>query len=164
MENIQNSLSRRHLLSLGASTTVISILINRMTTAQTVTPMWQKFNLPYIQLLFATIDQMKVEEFVAFFAEDGQFRFGNADTLFGKQAIRDAITEFFSSIQGLSHDITGVWKGEWDLGDVVSVEANVTYIRQDGQVVTLPATSTLRFKGNLIQDYRIFMDISPVFA
>ncbi|GAX38303.1 nuclear transport factor 2 family protein [Nodularia sp. NIES-3585] len=164
MENVKTSLSRRHLLSLGAGTTAISILVNRMTTAQGVTPIWRKFNLASIKLVFATIDQMKVEEFVAFFTEDAQFRFGNTDTVFGKQEIRVAITEFFSSIQGLNHNITGVWKGKWPMGDVVSVEANVTYIRQDGIVVILPATSTLRLKGNLIQDYRIFMDISPVFT
>jgi hypothetical protein len=30
-------------------------------------------------------------------------------------------------------------------------------------VVSLPATSTMRMNGDLIQDWRIFADISPVY-
>jgi hypothetical protein len=48
---------------------------------------------------------------------------------------------------------------------VISVETAVTYTRADcSQTPTLPATSTLRMDGELIQDYRIFVDATPLFA
>ena len=46
-----------------------------------------------------------------------------------------------------------------------SVEAEVTYTRKDGsQTAPLPVTSTLRKKGDLVHDYRIFADVSPLFG
>jgi hypothetical protein len=68
-------------------------------------------------------------------------------------------------IGGLSHEITGVWSGSWEGGEVKSVEAAVTYTRQDGtRTQPLPATSTLRMEGERIKDYRIFIDVAPLFA
>jgi hypothetical protein len=70
---------------------------------------------------------------------------------------------FFSTIKGLRHEVVGVWEGEWAQGDVYSVETKVTYTRTDDEVVSLLATSTMRMYGDLIQDWRIFADISPVY-
>ena len=58
-----------------------------------------------------------------------------------------------------------VWSGRWEGAAVKSIEAVVTYTRKDGTVTRpLPVTSTLRMRGDLIKDYRIFMDVSPLFA
>jgi len=58
-----------------------------------------------------------------------------------------------------------VWSGRWEGAAVKSIEAVVTFTRKDGTVTRpLPVTSTLRMRGDLIKDYRIFMDVSPLFA
>ena len=115
--------------------------------------------------VFRAIDAKRADEFAAFFAEDASFRFGNADPVVGRQAIEQAVDGFFSIPHALQHDITGVWKGRWEQGEVVSVEAYVTYTRQDGtKTEPIPVTSTLRMKDGALQDYRIFGDISPLFA
>jgi len=68
-------------------------------------------------------------------------------------------------IAGLTHEVTGVWSGRWEGAAVKSIGAVVTYTRKDGTVTRpLPVTSTLRMRGDLIKDYRIFMDVSPLFA
>jgi len=113
--------------------------------------------------VFETIDGMKADEYASYFAEDASFRFGNAEPIVGRRAIRDAMVVFFSTIKGLRHEIVGVWEGEWALGVVYSVETEVTYTRKDDAVVSLPATSTMRLDGDRIQDWRIFADISPVY-
>jgi hypothetical protein len=113
--------------------------------------------------VFETIDRMKADEYASYFAEDASFRFGNAEPIVGRQTIRDAMVVFFSTIKGLHHEVVGVWEGEWEQGDVYSVETEVTYKRTDDGVVSLPATSTMRMNGDLIQDWRIFADISPVY-
>jgi hypothetical protein len=33
---------------------------------------------------------------------------------------------------------------------------------KDGKIISLPVVSVLKYRGNLIEDYRIYMDISPV--
>jgi hypothetical protein len=49
--------------------------------------------------------------------------------------------------------------GTWEEGTVVSVESDDTYTRLDGvRSAPLPATTTLRTKQGLIQDFRVFMD------
>jgi hypothetical protein len=48
---------------------------------------------------------------------------------------------------------------------VISVEADVIYTRKDGtRTEALPVTSTIRMQADKIKEYRIFMDISPLFT
>jgi ketosteroid isomerase-like protein len=114
---------------------------------------------------FAAIDSMDAPTVAKAFAEDGTFRFGNSEPAVGREQVEQSVSAFFLMIGGLSHEITGVWSGTWDGGEVKSVEAEVTYTRKDGtHTPPLPVTSTLRMKGDLIKDYRIFMDVAPLFA
>ena len=115
--------------------------------------------------LFATIDSMEPDALMPYFADDSVFRFGNAPPASGRSAIRAAVAAFFGEIGGLRHSVTGMWTGRWERGRVLAIEAEVTYTRRDGtRTPALPVTSTLRLEGDLIKDYRIFMDISPLFA
>jgi ketosteroid isomerase-like protein len=115
--------------------------------------------------LFRAIDSMDAATFANAFAEDGTFRFGNSEPVVGRLQVEQSVSGFFSMLGGLSHQITGVWSGNWEGGEVISVEAEVTYTRKDGTLTpALPATSTLRMAGDRIQDYRAFVDISPLFA
>ena len=115
--------------------------------------------------LFRVIDSMDARTFAEAFAEEGTFRFGNSEPVAGTQKVQQSVSEFFSLIGGLSHNITGVWSGVWEKGEVKSVEAEVTFTRRDGsRTQPLPVTSTLRMEEGRISDYTVFMDISPVFA
>jgi ketosteroid isomerase-like protein len=114
----------------------------------------------WVRKYFATVDKLNVDNIIANFAEDGRFRFGNAELAVGKEAIRDALAEFFSAINAMHHENVGLW-----LGDNSAVfEAEVTYTRQDGTTVTLPCVSILRFRDNFIYDFRMLMDAAPVSA
>ncbi|HEV7864199.1 MAG TPA: nuclear transport factor 2 family protein [Acidimicrobiia bacterium] len=115
--------------------------------------------------LFRAVDARDASTVAKAFAEDGTFRFGNTEAAVGREQIERNMAGFFSMIGGLSHDIIGVWSGFWAGGAVTSVEAEVTYTRQDGsRTEPLPVTSTLRLDGDQIKDYRIFMDLAPLFA
>jgi hypothetical protein len=87
--------------------------------------------------LFRIIDAMDAAGFAKAFAEDGTFRFGNDQPAVGRQQIEKSVSAFFSTIQGLRHEITGVWSGTWEGGTVTSVEAQVTYTRKD-ETITEP--------------------------
>ena len=45
------------------------------------------------------------------------------------------------------------------------MEANVTYTRDDDREVTVPVVTIYRTNANdLIADYRVYIDLAPVFA
>ena len=110
--------------------------------------------------LFEIVDRKDPDGFAGEFTEDGRFRFGNAPTVIGREAISGSVSEFFSSLTSLRHDI----QDEWQQADVVITEVEATYVRADGFEITLPAVTVARKDGDLIRDYRIYMDVNPLFT
>ena len=110
--------------------------------------------------LFDDIDSMEPERFTAHLADDVTMRFGNAEPVQGRAAVHDVWAGFCDGIDGVSHAPRGRW--ESDEGTVV--EADVTYTRKDGGTVTVPVVTIYRAGGELIDDYRVFIDLAPLFA
>jgi ketosteroid isomerase-like protein len=114
-----------------------------------------------VERLFKTIDQMDAEEFASFFTENGTFRFGNAEPVAGRKAIQEAVGGFFASIAGLHHQ----GNQTWDAADDIAVtEGLVIYTRHDGGTVDVPFVNVYRLEDGLIRDYRIYVDITPLYA
>jgi ketosteroid isomerase-like protein len=109
--------------------------------------------------LFEIIDRMDAGGFSAAFTEDGRFRFGNAPTVTGRDGIAKTVGDFFAGLQGLRHEILDVW----DEGDSVISEVEVMYTRKDGSEIQLPAATIGRRRDGLLADYRIYMDVNPLF-
>ena len=110
--------------------------------------------------LFASIDRMDVESFLAFIAPNGTFRFGSAPPVRGRAAIREAVGGFFESIAGLRHDVQRVVTDD----GVAMIEGEATYTRHDGSRISLPFVNVFEFEGTLVSDYRIYIDIGPLYA
>lgn len=110
--------------------------------------------------LFAAIDRRDADGFVAFLTENASFRFGNAPAVIGRDNIRACVSKFFSQIKGLRHCVLEVLECP---GKVIC-EGEVTYTRLDDKQVTLPFADIFRMQGALIADYRIYIDVSPLFA
>ncbi len=99
----------------------------------------------WVKHYYAVVDSMDVEKFAPLHTEDVRLRFGNAETVVGRDAVVRGIADFWGSIKGLRHNFVQTW----DEGDVEIVEALIDYTRHDGKVVTLPCTSILRKRGDL---------------
>lgn len=110
--------------------------------------------------IFADIDAFDPDKFIAHLTEDVVFRFGNGEPVNGRAAVREAVAGFFSTIDGLSHYILN----SWDVDDATIVQAEVEYARKDGKRVTVPNADILTFDGDLVRDWRIYIDLAPVFA
>ena len=110
--------------------------------------------------LFSDIDSMEPERFTAHLADDVVMRFGNAEPIHGRDAVHDTWAEFCDGIDGVSHSLVEQWQSE--AGTVV--EADVTYTRKDGGTVTVPVVTIYRERDGEIADYRIFIDLAPLFA
>jgi len=108
--------------------------------------------------LFAAIDRKDADGFVSFLTEDACFRFANAPVICNRENIRNAVVLFFSNIKSSRHRILNVWEQD----NVVICEGEVNYIRQNGSELALPFVDIFQIKDNLISDYRIYMDISPL--
>jgi ketosteroid isomerase-like protein len=114
----------------------------------------------WIRDYFRTVDRMDLDAYLALHTDDVRFRFANAPTTTGKQAIREGLTQFWGSISGLRHDIVRTW----DTRDSGVSEAMCVYTRKDGSEVGIPTTTILRRRGDLVEDIRIYIDLAPLFA
>lgn len=110
--------------------------------------------------LFATVDRMDADKFVSFLTEDASFRFGNAQAVVGRAGISQAVAGFFGTIAGLRHRILN----EWQIGGSVVIEIEVTYTRKDGKKVTIPCVNIFEMAKDKIRDYKIFIDLAPLYA
>ena len=109
--------------------------------------------------LFERIDAMDADGFVEFLAPEATFRFGSAPPAVGRNAIREAVAGFFSSIAGLSHSLSRAL-GE---NDTLVCEGEATYTRHDGSEITLPFANVFELDSGLIAEYKIYADITPLY-
>jgi ketosteroid isomerase-like protein len=78
----------------------------------------------------------------------------------GKSALVAALEAFVGSVASFRHTVTNVWSD----GDALIAELEVRYTRLDGEELTLPCCNVFRLRGGFVADYRVYMDISPVYA
>jgi ketosteroid isomerase-like protein len=113
-----------------------------------------------VAAIFADIDAFDPDKFVAHLTPEATFRFANADPVTGRAAVKEAVAGFFSSIAGLTHHILNVY----EVGDIVIAQIDVEYRRLDGKSVTVPNADILVFDGDLVRDWQIYIDVTPVYA
>ena len=112
------------------------------------------------------VDRKDAAGFAAAFTPDAWLRFGNADPLVGREAIREAIAHFFTAFAELRHESRGTFLD----GDTLVREAVVTYTRHDRRQVSIPAVTIFRLAATdasgrpLADQCRIYVDLAPLFA
>ncbi len=110
--------------------------------------------------MFAAIDAQDGAAFVAYLTEDAIFRFGSAPPVQGRTSIQAAVEGFFATIAGCKHTIFNSLRQD----DTVVCEGEVAYQRHDGREVILPFTDVFEYSGDLISQYKIYIDVSPLYA
>ena len=110
--------------------------------------------------VFAAIDANDAAAFVGFLTDDAVFRFGSAPPVHGRAEIEAAVAGFFGTIAGCSHKIIKTLGS----GATLVCEGEVTYRRHNGTEITLPFTDVFEYDGDLIAEYKIYMDIGPLYS
>jgi ketosteroid isomerase-like protein len=111
--------------------------------------------------MFAVVDRLDADAFAEYYAPDAVLRFGNAEPVHGREAIHRTYAEFFATLDGLRHDMQHFFHQD----DTHLAEALVTYTRRDGSLVTVPAMSVFHTRADgLIDSYRIYVDLAPLYA
>jgi hypothetical protein len=113
----------------------------------------------WLEKIGRTIDSKDGAAFAKFITEDGIFRFGNAAEVKGRKAIADYVNAFFTMHNGSSHEIVNCW----DHGDSIIWQGKVTYTRLDERKVDVNFTNIFYMDGDLIKQYLIYIDNSPLF-
>jgi ketosteroid isomerase-like protein len=111
-----------------------------------------------ISQLFQTVDAKDADAFASFLSENAVFRYGSQPAVQGKEAIRGYVSAFFGSLEALRHQVIDTWERE----DSMVCQGVVTYTRGDGSDVSVPFTNIFRFEGDLIRDYLVYIDPSPL--
>jgi len=109
--------------------------------------------------LFQAIDNQDATAFAGFLTEDCTFSFGNQPAVCGKEAVRDFVAGFFSSIEAVSHSLLE----SWEVTNGSICQGTVRYTRKDGSTLTVPFANILKFREGLVSDYRIFADTSELY-
>ena len=112
-----------------------------------------------IRRLFEAVDDKDIGYLAHHFADDVTFRFGNADVVEGRPAVVATCEAFLAGIAGLRHEIEHLWQVDADR--VVAV-MTVHYEKLDGGRLSLPCANTFRVRDGEVNDYRIYMDITPI--
>jgi len=146
---------------LDAVRTTLAAVRERVTTGRPFESAQRTPAPQYAREVFRRVDGFDPAEFAELFAPDGKLVFGNGDPMVGPAAIEAGVAGFFGTIKGLRHAIVHEWHEQ---GDTV-LELGVTYDRLDGKQVTIPVVTIYhRRDDGLIDDYRVFFDLAPVFA
>lgn len=116
----------------------------------------------WVSQLFRSIDGKDAEAFAAFLTEDAEFRYGSQPAVLGRAAVREHIAGFFSSLEGLGHELRGFWWGE--AGEVCFIQGEVTYALPGGSTVTLPFLNQFVLRAGRIHRYLIYADPTPLGA
>jgi limonene-1,2-epoxide hydrolase len=113
-----------------------------------------------LQELFGAIDGQDADRFVSFLTPEASFRFGSAPAVTGRSTIAEAVRGFFATIAGCRHRLANTWAGD----ETLVCEGEVTYRRHDGSEITLPFVNVFGMEGELIADYKIYVDIGPLYS
>jgi SnoaL-like domain len=109
---------------------------------------------------YAKVESKDTEAVLARIAPGGTFRYGSADPLTGHDEIRAGVTGLFTHYRWISHEFVNVWAA----GSTLLVEAFATCGCPDGRDITVPTLTIIDHSDGLIDNYRTFIDPTPMQA
>jgi ketosteroid isomerase-like protein len=114
----------------------------------------------FVSKVYEAIDSMDEQRFANCLSENCTFVFANGDPVIGRVNAAAASHSFLSQLAGIRHHLVNVWTFE----DVIVSQICVTYTRKDGSTLTIPAVTIWKLRDRLIDECRIYVDISPLFG
>ncbi|MDH5472182.1 MAG: nuclear transport factor 2 family protein [Gammaproteobacteria bacterium] len=113
----------------------------------------------WINDLFNSIDNKNNEKFSSYLSDDVRFRFGNMPVSTGKSTVEQQVSQFFTSIKSLQHEITEFWQQN----NTIICHGRVCYTRHDNSTLSVPFSNIFKLNNQRISDYLIFVDVSELY-
>ena len=111
-----------------------------------------------IASLYSAVDALDANSVGKHVTENVVFRLGNFDQITGRQAFIDGNARFFETINGMQHEISGIWQQDQTL----ICEGQVRYTRKDETELTVSFAGIFTLDQDLISDYRVYVDMSDL--
>lgn len=103
---------------------------------------------------------MNVDKFLAYLTPDVKWHFANSDVIIGHDAVKESLLGFWATMDSVTHHIVK----SFEVDDTVIVQFDMEYRRKDGTSVHIPCCDILIFNGDLVCDFRIYIDLAPLYA
>jgi ketosteroid isomerase-like protein len=116
-----------------------------------------------IRALFEATDRGELDRVTSYLDENVVVRLSNREPICGATAYAELYGQVAGTLAGLRHEIHDIWSTAED-ETVWIVQMTVHYTRVDRHTVSLPCCNILRFSDGRVADYRVFMDMTPVFG
>jgi len=112
---------------------------------------------------FSDADKLDLPVMMQWFADDIELRIANNPPTVGRQAVEQSFAEFWSALDGMSHQLVELLVSDDDLR--AAQMSIVTYTRKDGKAVPLPVASNIhRNSDGKLERLWIYIDINPLFV
>lgn len=113
----------------------------------------------FVTKLYQAVDAQDVSTLAGRMTEDGIFRFANIPAVQGRDNISAFLSGFYQTIKSIKH--SGI--ESWSSDGVTFVTGNVTYVSPTDFILTVPFGVLLKFRGELISEWLIFVDNSELY-
>ncbi|MFM0630073.1 nuclear transport factor 2 family protein [Paraburkholderia xenovorans] len=114
----------------------------------------------YVSEVYEAVDSKDERRLARFLTDNCTFVYANNDPVIGRAKIAEYSKNFMALIAGIEHQLLEVWA----VDDIVISRIEVTYTRKDGSTLTVPAVTIWRVRDRQIDDYRIYIDVAPLFT
>ena len=114
----------------------------------------------YASEVYDAVDSKDEQRLARFLTENCTFVYANSDPVVGRENVAESSKNFMALIADIKHQLLDVWAFD----DVIVSRLEVTYTRKDGSTLTVPAVTIWRVRNEQIDDYRIYIDVAPLFA
>jgi ketosteroid isomerase-like protein len=114
----------------------------------------------YASEVYEAVDSKDEQRLARFLTETCTFVYANSDPVIGRANIAESSKNFMALIAGIKHQLLDVWA----FNDVIVSRLDVTYTRKGESTLTVPAVTIWRMRARQIDDYRIYIDVAPLFA
>jgi len=111
--------------------------------------------------LYEDVDAMDRERIGRWLSATYEVRYGNNPPIRGREDALDSSERFWATIRSMRHDIREVVID----GNRAVVLADVTYVRLDGNSITMPVATYVRRSGEReIDRLQVYADLSPLYS
>jgi ketosteroid isomerase-like protein len=116
--------------------------------------------LEYASEVYKAVDSKDEQQMASFLTENCTFVYANSEPVVGRANIAEVSKNFMALIADIKHQLLAVWA----VDDVIVSRLEVTYTRKDGSTLIVPAVTIWRIRNKQIDEYRIYIDVAPLFA
>lgn len=114
-----------------------------------------------VETLFDAMKRKDWNTIKSCLTDDVLYRVGSSEPLYGHQAVQDYLSSLYQEVRFESADVRQIVEPE---GQVI-FEMDTHYVRlQDNEAISFACTDIMRFQGDKIREWRVYVDLSPMFA